>query len=155
MKFSIFAIVLMPFLFFSCEAKDTNDLPIILNKAYNFQINEKSKHFAPERSKRITFFQNGTYKRTEDTGTPFFWPSSMAIQITNLQGDWTVEGKDLILNDREIVEFHCYADDGAEIDCEITVDLIPIGRSEWFMNFRLKSKTEDYLLIQAPFYLNK
>lgn len=137
-----------------CGLGESASLPIELNREYNFQVTKRSKFFSPDRSNKIKFFPNGTYTRTEDTGIPFTFPNSKAIQITSLKGEWSFFEGELVLNDKEIVKYHCFTSSTEEeVDCDIPVEYIPLGRSEWFKDFKLDVKTEEYLLLKIPSYL--
>lgn len=131
-----------------CQKESPNNFPLHFDTSYNFQVNQARKHFTPELSKKIIFFNNGTYQRTEDTHT-FPLTFSNVIWVT-FKGKWDMKDNVLILNDEEIIECKCQKGNNSFVDCEIDEDRILLGVSERFKSFELVSITEEFLLIKNP-----
>ncbi|MDF1696526.1 MAG: hypothetical protein P1U56_11860 [Saprospiraceae bacterium] len=138
------------FFFVHCAQDSANEFPFAFNKKYNFQMGEGSKHYTPELAKTITFFENGTYSRTEDCGYIGMIDIENGITIViidEMRGTWNQEGGFLFLSDVSVEEYHCRTKDGRIEKC-IPKDHIPFGLSEWFRSSKVMAETEDYLLIE-------
>ena len=151
MKNSRITFAFICLLFIGCQKDSTNNFPLHFDMSYNFQVNQARKHFTPELSKKITFFNDGRYHRTEDTGLfPFHLFKSTWVTF---RGKWSMKDNVLLLSDEEIIDCRCKCQENEPsewIECDIDYDHIPLGLSEQFKEFELVSITEDFLLIKNP-----
>ena len=154
MRFSFsLLITVTSILLINCSSERATNFPISFDQKYYCQLGEGSKYFNPEFANTITFYEDGTYSRTETCGlfgTVYFHKQDFSgIFIDQMNGTWEYRKGNLFLSDKEILDFYCVANNGQKIrNCLVEKDHIPFGLSEWFRSSKVWKITDESLFVE-------
>ena len=153
MKYRTLFLFSMILLFTACDKKETAVFPYEFDTD-QFIITESAKeYFNAALSDLIVFKKDGTYKRTEFTGSRYYLNKELGYEnedllfTLNIKGNWEYDENGLKLNDEAIEDYKCKTVWGEEVDVDVSFDRLPLGRSEWFKGRAICKEMDGILIV--------